>query len=91
MAKGQETGEPEESRKLNIFSYGKEVTSRGGDKVGKGCNSVVRIVICRCGLEQSHAMTVALPKYGELLGKFLLLAPNSSYNLPLLSQDCFYP
>lgn len=57
MAKGQETGEPEESRKLNIFSYGKEVTSRGGDKVGRECNSVVRIVICRRGLEQSHAMT----------------------------------
>lgn len=66
MAKGQETGEPEESRKFSVFCYSKVVTSRGRDKLGRGCNFVVRTVICRRGLEQSQATIVAVPKYGQL-------------------------
>lgn len=89
LAKGQETGEQEESRKFNTFCYGKQVTSRGGDKLDKGYNFVVRIVICRHGLEQSHTTTVAAPKYRGLVDKFLFLAPDSSYGLSLLSQQCF--
>lgn len=44
---------------------------------------MVRIVIYRRGLEQSHTMTVAVPEYRELLGKVLLLPSNRSYNLRL--------
>lgn len=56
----------EESRKFNVFCYSKVVTSRGRDKLGTTCNSVVRTVSCRRGLEQNQATIEGVPKQGQL-------------------------